>query len=128
MELSNTAVFVLIIVIIMFFFMSMANFIIPFKLKSDFDDICSSYHNVVQTKGGITDDIKSRLEKELEDFGFTDIVVTCPSVNEIRYGESFEFKVGCKVTVREPSKFLTFESKQQSLQYKRVSFSKKLVN
>lgn len=128
MELSNAVVFVLIIVIIMFFFMSMANFVIPFKFKSDFDDVCSSYHNVVQTKGGMTDEMRISIENELKELGFTKIVVKCPKIDEIRYGESFEFKVTCSVSVREPSKFLTFESKEHSLVYERTSFSKRLVN
>jgi len=128
MEYSNVITFVLVLMLILFVFVVMVNFIIPFKLKSDFDDISSSYHTLIQLEGGISSSVRKQLEKELEDIGMSDIKITCKSIDEVRYGESFEFYVSASVDSRTPNQYLVFENKKETLAFKRVSFSKKLVN
>jgi len=128
MEYSNVITFFLVLILILFVFVVMVNFIIPFKLKSDFDDISSSYHTLVQLEGGISSSIRNQLEKDLEDIGMKDITITCKSIDEVRYGERFEFYVSATVNSRTPNQYLVFESKKETLGFRRVSFSKKLVN
>lgn len=128
MEYSNVITFVLILMLILFVFVVMVNFIIPFKLKSDFDDISSSYHSLVQLEGGITSSVKEQFENDLLNNGFKDVAIICKSIDEVRYGEKFEFYVSATVTIRSPNKYLVFENKKEKLEFKRVSFSKKLVN
>lgn len=128
MEYSNVITFVLVLILILFVFVVMVNFIIPFKLKSDFDDISSSYHTLVQLEGGMSSSVRNQLEKELEDIGMSDITITCKSIDEVRYGERFEFYVSATVNLRSPNQYLVFENKKETLDFRRVSFSKKLVN
>jgi inhibitor of KinA sporulation pathway (predicted exonuclease) len=128
MEYSNVIIFVLVLILILFVFVIMINFIMPFKFKSDFDDISSSYHTLVQLEGGISSSVRAQLEKELEDIGMSDITIRCKSIDEVRYGERFELYVSATVNLRSANKYLVFENKKETLEFRRISFSKKLVN
>lgn len=128
MEISNIITFFIVLILILFIFVVMINFIIPFKFKSDFDDISSSYHNLVQLEGGMDDDIRLEFENELLNLGMDEIVIDCKSVDEVRYGEKFVLYVSAIMEVKTPNKYLIFEKKKEKLEFRRVSFSKKLVN
>lgn len=128
MEYSNVIVFIMIIVLMLFVFVTMVNFIIPFKMKSDFDDISSSYHMLVQLEGGMSITTRNQLEKDLSDLGMSDITIICKSIDEVRYGERFKFYVSANIDTKLPSKYLVFEKEEETIEFQRVSFSKKLVN
>lgn len=128
MEYSNTITFFIVLVLIMFIFVVMVNFIIPFKLKSDFDDVSSSYHTLVQLEGGMSSQIRNELELELIKLGMSDVKINCKGIDEVRYGERFEFHVVASINVKLPNNYLKFENKTEKLEFKRVSFSKRLIN
>lgn len=128
MENSNIITFTLVLITILFTFVTMINFIIPFKYKSDFDDVSSSYHALVQLEGGLSSEVRNQLKENLEAIGMEDVTIICKSNKEVRYGEKFEFYVSASIETRIPNAYLIFENKKETLEFRRVSFSKKLIN
>lgn len=128
MNYSNVIVFFLLSLLGIFIFIVAINFTLPLKLKSDFDDLASSYHMLVQLEGGLSTENRSKLVNDLNQIGIENVEIRCASIDEVRYGERFDFYVSGELNIKMPNKFLVFEKAKEKIKFQRISFSKKLVN
>ncbi len=128
MNYSNVIVFFLLSLLGIFIFIVAINFTLPLKLKSDFDDLSSSYHMLVQLEGGMSTENRSKLINDLNQIGIENVEIRCASIDEVRYGERFDFYVSGELNIKMPNKFLVFEKTKEKIKFQRISFSKKLVN
>ena len=82
----------------------------------------------VEAKGGLSNEEKAQVEKELKDMGLTGIEVNAPEVGDVKYGQEAIVIVKAKYSHRMLVSLFTFTNNEQEFEYNRSVVCRKVQN